>query len=172
MTDLYIFSLVKVQVIKKFKRGARNKEIWQCKNPSWYSKTVVNAADRGKATKHSNQRQNVRVPTGVTYKGEPRMTIKSDSLRILSLRSKWVKVYLKPTSAHTHTEDRQHMAVALFKIYQGDFLNKPYISLQLCLFFFSIFAGWELRCCERVCALYKDYKTEKDAQLEVFVLFF
>lgn len=56
---------------------------------------------------------------------------------------------------HTHTH-RQHMAVALFKIHQGDFLNKPYISLQLRLFFSSIFAGWELRCCERVCVLYKD----------------
>lgn len=97
---------------------------------------MVNATDRGKATKHSNQRQNVRVPTGATYKGEPRMTIKSDSRRIISLRLKWVKVYLKPTSAHTQKEDRQHVAVALFKIYQGDFLNKPYISLQLRLFFF------------------------------------
>lgn len=39
---------------------------------------------------------------------------------------------------HTH---RQHMAVALFKIYQGDFLNKPYISLQLRLFFFLDLCG-------------------------------
>lgn len=41
---------------------------------------------------------------------------------------------------HTHTH-RQHMAVALFKIYQGDFLNKPYISLQLRLFFFLDLCG-------------------------------
>lgn len=69
---------------------------------------------------------------------------------------------------HTH---RQHMAVAPFKIYHGDFLNKLYISLQLRLFFSSIFAGGS---CAAVngCVCYIRIRRQKKLSLRYFVLFF
>lgn len=130
---------------------------------------MVNAADRGKATKHSNQRQNVRVPTGVTYKGEPRMAIKirftQNSFTEVEMSQSLSATYKRP---HTH---RQHMAVALFKLYQGDFLNKPYISLQLGLFFSR---SLRVGSCAAVngCVCYIRIRRQKKLSLRYFVLFF
>lgn len=69
---------------------------------------------------------------------------------------------------HTH---RQHMAVALFKLYQGDFLNKPYISLQLGLFFSRSF---QVGSCAAVngCVCYIRIRRQKKLSLRYFVLFF
>lgn len=131
---------------------------------------MVNAADRGKATKHSNQRQNVRVPTGATYKGEPRMTIKirftQNSFTEVEMSQSLSATYKCP---HTHTH-RQHMAVALFKIYQGDSsINRTFHSSFACFFPRSLRVG----SCAAVngCVCYIRIRRQKKLSLRYFVLF-
>lgn len=55
---------------------------------------------------------------------------------------------------HTHT-DSTWLWLCLRYIKGISSINRTFHSSFAC-FFSSIFAGWELRCCERVCVLYKD----------------
>lgn len=146
-------------------------EIRQCKNLSWYSKTVVNAADRGKATKHSNQRQNVCVPTGATYKGEPRMTIKirftQNSFTEVEMSQSLSATYKCPHT-HTHT-DSTWLWLCLRYIKGISSINRTFHSSFACFFPRSLRVG----SCAAVngCVCYIRIRRQKKLSLRYFVLF-
>lgn len=132
---------------------------------------MVNAADRGKATKHSNQRQNVRVPTGATYKGEPRMTIKirftQNSFTEVEMSQSLSATYKCPHT-HTHT-DSTWLWLCLRYIKGISSINRTFHSSFACFFPRSLRVG----SCAAVngCVCYIRIRRQKKLSLRYFVLF-